>query len=440
MSSIGIDIGASYIKGAVLDLEERKLKKVIREPFPGFLGGLPDGRREVSCRAIEAVVDCVMDGLHRSAEAIDRILISNQMHGFVLCNEHGESCGHFVSWQDKRTLQGETGKSYYESLRARVPGDYLASIGNELKPGHPNVVLAWLRSQGLLPKGAVACSLGDYIASKITGAYPVTDPTNAAGMGLLDVRRGVWHEGLLDFLGIRDLRLPEIRSVLDEGVKAGCVRVQAPVGDQQASLVGCGLQPRELSVNIATGSQVAIIADECSLGTYQSRPFFDGRYLKTVTHIPAGRALNVLMRLFAECLVARGVNDTEWMWDYVLKEANLSTPMGLNVDLSFFPCVTGAKGCISGLCEENMSIGMIFRATLESMADNYARFSSLIDSPRTAERIAFSGGIASKVPLLRRLIIDRLNLPCRDIISEEDALNGLLALELCRQQGQGLFR
>ena len=47
MAFIGIDIGSSFIKGSLLDLDRKALVHVHRVPFPPPLQGLPPGHREV---------------------------------------------------------------------------------------------------------------------------------------------------------------------------------------------------------------------------------------------------------------------------------------------------------------------------------------------------------------------------------------------------------
>ena len=77
------------------------------------------------------------------------------------------------------------------------------------------------------------------------------------------------------------------------------------MGDHQAALAGAFLGERELSLNISTGSQASLFTPTWQPGNYQTRPFFDGRFLNTITHIPAGRALNVLFKLLTELAEAQ---------------------------------------------------------------------------------------------------------------------------------------
>ena len=94
----------------------------------------------------------------------------------------------------------------------------------------------------------------------------------------------------------------------------------APVGDYQCSQAGALLEPGELSVNISTGSAVIQFAEGREFGDFQTRPWFDGRHLKTITHIPGGRALNALVRLLSELAEAQGLKLRD-PWDYILEQS-----------------------------------------------------------------------------------------------------------------------
>ena len=84
--------------------------------------------------------------------------------------------------------------------------------------------------------------------------------------------------------------------------------VLVAVGDQQTSLLGAGLRPGVVSTNLATGCQASRLDLDVSTHV-QTRPYFDGLYLHTVTHLPAGRLLR-------EALIASRGGDSleDWAW------------------------------------------------------------------------------------------------------------------------------
>jgi len=67
---------------------------------------------------------------------------------------------------------------------------------------------------------------------------------------------------------------------------------------------------------------------------------------------------------------------------------------------------------------------------LEGMAENYAQCALRVCPSCDWRRLLFSGGVALKTPLLRRLICDRLGSEHRLAPTDEDTLLGLLALAL----------
>jgi sugar (pentulose or hexulose) kinase len=164
-------------------------------------------------------------------------------------------------------------------------------------------------------------------------------------------------------------------------------------------------------------------------GDFQTRPWFDGRFLKTVTHIPGGRALNALVRLLGELAAAQGhvLRDP---WDYILAQAERAGATDLSVDPAFYFSAMGEHGSIANVREENLNVGRLFRAAFDGMAGNYAKCALRIAPRRDWTRLVFSGGVALRIALLRRLVCDRLGQAHRLAASEEDTLLGLLVLAL----------
>src|SRR5690606_26437889 len=117
----------------------------------------------------------------------------------------------------------------------------------------------------------------------------------------------------------------------------------APVGDHQCALVGALLQARELSLNISTGSQVSVIAPTFVPGEYETRPYFDGATLQTVTRLPAGRALTALVSLLTELAQAEGyaVRDP---WTTIASAVEATPRTDMQMDVGFFASPVGERG------------------------------------------------------------------------------------------------
>jgi len=294
-------------------------------------------------------------------------------------------------------------------------------------------MLHWLNVRGKLPRKAMFCALPDFVFSAPCDTPPATDIGHAAASAMLDIARGEWHSSMLNRLQIEHVRLPRISpheepiGILKRSGRA--IRWYPPVADQQCSLLGAQLEAGELSINISTGSQVGMLSDALTFGPYQTRPFFDDRYLLTNIHIPAGRSLNALLHLLTELAAAEDVR-LEHTWANVERLARAAGPTDLAVDRSFFAGALGTKGAIMHAREDNLTLGHVFRAAFTSMAENYERFALGVSPGREWRRLAFSGGLALQSALLRELILARFKCASRLAEGGEDALVGLLAVAL----------
>ena len=182
-------------------------------------------------------------------------------------------------------------------------------------------------------------------------------------------------------------------------------------------------------MNVSTGSQVSTLAERFEPGDYQTRPFFDGKFLNTITHVPAGRALDALIRLLSELAEGQGLSIPD-PWAYVNQSAARSPPGELTVDLAFFASSFGNRGSIANVREEDLRVGPLFRAAFESMARNYAACAHRLAPSRPWRRLVLSGGLAQNCPALRDAILARFEAGWRMAPAAEDTLLGLLALAM----------
>jgi xylulokinase len=415
---IGIDVGSSFLKAALLDPDTGTLARIERVPFPDFEPGLPPLHREVDPAAILRAVEALLAPL--AAEPCGGLVLCGQMHGFILVNSRGEAVSNYISWLDQRVARSE-----FDEMAALVPEDVRHQIGNEFRPAIALAQLYWLRRHGALSPGDVTpVSIADFVAARLCNTVPIMDPTQAAAFGALRLDMGEWHQSLIAALGLEKLCWPSVRP---SGTAVGRwqgARCFTSVGDQQCALAGALLRDRELSINIGTGSQVAILADAAGPVPFQTRPYFDGRFLRTITHIPAGRALSALIALLTEL---GGVSQEE-AWRKIEQAVAAVPSTDLRAAITFFPGPCGDRGHLENLHEGNLTVGHVFRAVFDSMAVNYQSCSRRLDPAGTAETIVFSGGVARHLPELCERTRQALNLPARLSPDPEDTLYGLMVL------------
>ncbi len=433
MSFIGIDVGATFIKGAILEPELGQLRYIRRIAFPPF--DHKEGyTREVDTDHILASVVSLIDELLSLNPSCDGLVMCGQMHGLVLCDYQGKSVAPFVSWQDQRAMLQESHleKNWYEILYSQLEGKDLRSLGNELRPGLPLTHLFYRKQTQQLPLNVFPASLMDFILANLCCVPPITEATNAEAHGFFNVARNHWDMDALDRLELGGLLLPEI---MPTGTHCGNLRYKGrnipcyvPIGDQQAALLGCGLSFGELSLNIATGSQASLLSQEFTTGDFQTRPYFDGKYLKTITHIPAGRSLNALLRVLIEFSPNLRVEDPA-LWRYIDEQVGKTLHSNLEMALTFFSGALGDEGYIHHIRESDLTVGNLFRAAFENMANNYYLCALRLSPQQAWDTLLFSGGLVNKLSTLRPMIEAQFKgAPTRLNPVEEETLMGLLIM------------
>ena len=278
MSSIALDVGGTFIKAARIEGGSVQ-GTVVRRPVPAFLAAENDsGARELSPHELDAAVFAALRELGVDDPRAHDVYVSGQMAGLAFIDPEGRAVDNIISWQDTRYTR-------VDSLIQKIGHEAVSDLGDGLRIGSPAVTLA---ERGV-PTEAHPTSLIAYVAGRLAGRRAERiHATDAGAWGLFDTRGMQWSRAACAAVGVDVTSLPNVvRDV--ETITAG-TRVFTAIGDQQAALYGAGLAENQVSVNLATGCQVSILAREFSTAT-QTRPYFDTRYLNTVTHLPAGRLL-----------------------------------------------------------------------------------------------------------------------------------------------------
>jgi sugar (pentulose or hexulose) kinase len=394
MKCLGIDIGTSSIKGAVLDLENCAVGEIIKEDFPAPISGLPTGYFEVEPYRIREVVENLLARLLDLAPEVSSVHWTGQMGGVILVDKSGNALTNYVSWRDQRSLEPypSDGGSYYQLLERRLTRTRLEELGNDCKPGSALSLLFWLAERGALPDSAIPLALAEL------------------GIG-----------------GLHWPRLTDAYHAVGEMAAHGSAILSYPsVGDHQCALVGTRLRRNELSINVSTGSQIGLLADGYQPGDYQVRPYFDRQYLKALTHLPAGRSLNVLIDLLSEIPQAQGL-EVKDPWPYIATAA-ANTDTDLSVDLAFFEGPMGSRGEIRNITVDNLNAANLFRAAFENMASNYEACAIRLSPERNWHGLVLSGGLVGNCDILRQLIVERFDSPSRLSAASEETMEGLLIL------------
>ena len=274
--------------------------------------------------------------------------------------------------------------------------------------------------------------MGDYIVRQLSGKEPLCHPTNAAATGLYDLLTGQWNSHLKETVSVINISFPQIGIkpiyFIFEGHQVVCLPA---IGDQQAALLGAGFEREdEISFNLGTGAQVSRLLRNFELSNnYQTRPYFNGFYLKSIPHLPSGRALNVFIRFFKDVLQVFDVtkNDAD-IWNCLLNEERKCGHSDLKVDLSFFqtPLTDHEVGSIDNIGEHELTVGKLMKAIINQMVFNYLVIADRLESDKyKIKRLVFSGGVARRIASLRDGIISHYGKNIPVVVSEDETLVGL---------------
>lgn len=244
---IGLDLGTGGVRAIAVDLQGQIIAQVTKSyplltPQPGWTEQNPADWVTASLEALTLVAQQI-DGHQAIA-----LGLSGQMHGMVPLDAEGEVIRPAILWNDQRT-----GKAV-AAIEAAIPRrELIQRTGNPAITGFQLPKLIWLRTeepqayarlqQILLPK--------DYLTYVLTGEA-VTEPSDASGVGCLNLADRQWDPEILNALDIRSALFPtvvestaiagrlksEIASRL--GLAAG-LPVVAGGGDNAAAAIGLGI-------------------------------------------------------------------------------------------------------------------------------------------------------------------------------------------------------
>lgn len=399
MTYLALDLGSTYTK--ICRIVDGRVEASRQAPTPAPLPG-SIGRYEIDAEAYFAEAETLLREM-RTAETTG-VLLSTQMHGYVLTDRSFRPLSPYVSWQDG------VGAAHLAEIREQLEADAVAPAGVPLKG---NLALCSLLGRQLegeaLPQDALFCTLGGYMIGRLTGVH-ACHLTNAAPTGLCDVREACWNEVLLHRTGLEAWVFPALFSDVRPVGNWEGLTVYPDLGDQQVCAFGAGLRPeRDLHMSLGTAGLMGCLAPRWSPGPYEQRPWLtSGLYLRTVSGLPGGRhvaAMHGLLRHLVETLSGAAVDDGT-VWRFL---------SGITADSrGERPLFKALQGTPEGLVADFYT----------QMAEAFAQAAEQMGT--SPERIVFSGGCAAKNPALRRAFRERF--ACEADERDHDAMLGMQAL------------
>ena len=432
---LGIDLGTSSAKSLLLD-ENGAMCGIgqtaydFETPQPGWAEQAP----EVWWQAAQATIQQILHTTGVNPRDIRGIGFSGQMHGPVFLDQQGQSVRPAIIWADQRSVV-ECREIYATLGQAGL----FRTVCNPVDSGFMAATLCWLKKHEphsyrqihtlLLPK--------DYLKYRLSGAR-VTDPSDAGGTSLYDVRARGWSAEVCTALQLAPEMLPlvvpshEIIGVVsaaaaaETGLAEGTPLINGGSDQTMSALASGAIHEGPVMLVIGTGGTLFTTVDQVVVDP--------ALRMHTYPHcVPA--KWHLLGAILAGGLTLKWfrqiVGGPEAMSYEAMSTEAATVPPGAE-GLLFLPYLAGertphmdslARGVLFGLTLRHTRAHVI-RAIMEgvgfAMRDCLTLFHGLQVTPQTI--LAGGGGASS--PLWRQILADILNLPLRTIQTPEKSATG----------------
>ena len=416
MYYIGVDLGTSAVKLLLME-SDGTIANIVSEkypiafPHPGWSEQEPDDWWDAVKKGIPELIAGI------DASKVAGISFGGQMHGLVVLDEDDKVIRPAILWNDGRT-QKET--DYLNDVIGKDKlSEYTANIAFA---GFTAPKILWMKENEpdkfarikkiMLPK--------DFIAYKLTGVH-CTDPSDASGMLLYDVKNRRWSKEMCDICGIDESRLAKVYEsyekvgnikpdVAEELGLPESVIVAAGAGDNAAAAVGTGTVGEGLcNISLGTSGTIFISSHEFKVDSFNA--------IHSFAHADGYYHLMGCMLSAASCK-AWFLEDILKTDDYAGEQGKITEDMLGNNNIFFMPYLMGerspynnpdARAAFIGMSMDSTRTDML-QAVMEGICfgirDSYEVAKALgIDVKRT--RICGGG---SKGELAKKMMADILNI------------------------------
>ncbi len=449
---LGIDLGTSSVKVLITDEKGSILSRGSADypmltPRPGWVEQDPDDWWQATVLAIRQALSGMKDEIR-----MDAIGFSGQMHGTVLLDSTNQLLHHAVIWPDQRSSH-----QVKEITELAGKGRLIEITGSKAATGFQAATLRWMQQNQeqvwaksrwvLLPK--------DYLRWRMCGEF-ATDPSDAAGTGLLDGATRTWSQDLLSSLQIDPRLLPPIKpssapvgelqsdAAQEIGLQKG-IPVVVGAADTAASLLGAGVTgARDLLITISTGGQLITL----------SRTFVADRLGRLHTFCSAVEPDQQLSGWYLMGATLSAGQSLRWLRDNVLKISVPEAYSQMNAwaekttigadGLFFTPYLSGDRATAGDSEVRGAYVGLsirhgraeLVRAILEGVVYSlYEKFLVLVENGSRPERIILAGG-GARSRLWTQIVADVFGFPVERVLVEEQSAYGAALLA---GSGIGLF-
>lgn len=262
---LGIDVGSSSSKAVAVSengeiLAAGAASHPTTYPRPGWA---EQDAADWAHSTVEAVRQCV-GGL--SGSKVVAVAVDGPAHNFALIDGDDEVIGPVIHWSDLRSARQA------EELAARAGDEIFDVSWHTVNPSWSLAQLAWIRERqpDVWAQARKLLVTKDFVRYRLTGEI-ATDPYDAWGTQLFDVRESVWSEMLCGLVGLSGSVLPKVLAphdmaghITEEAAALTGLSAGTPVfvgsGDTVTEALGIAVhQPGDSVVKLATSGTVLVV-------------------------------------------------------------------------------------------------------------------------------------------------------------------------------------
>ncbi|MAT41189.1 MAG: hypothetical protein CL609_02530 [Anaerolineaceae bacterium] len=257
---LGIDVGTTSTKVVLFDLEGQELARASsapyhnHTPFPGWVEQDP----EELWLAVLTAIKTLTSSLKQPVE-IKALCMAVQSGSLIPADGEGNPVYPMITWLDGRA------EEIVQIWKNEGQQEWVKPLsGWSLYPSLCLPTIHWLKKNNpeVFQSTKMFFSVNDFLVFRLTGKK-ITNPSNAGGMQLVDIKTGQWSEKLCQLAGIEVNNLSEmapagekIGTVLPEickltgltpgailingGHDQGCTALGLGINDPGKMLLACG--------------------------------------------------------------------------------------------------------------------------------------------------------------------------------------------------------
>ena len=389
-----IDFGASRIKSACLLSTEVTPESNHNSDGSGKIGKACPARFFA-----EALVEHL--GVAEKLAPVNKIIMCSEMHGFAECDPLTGTPGQYFSW--RYSAVGDR-----DHIIKLNDGGFFDKTGMRAKSGLPIVNIMAMRSLGRDGRQPINIAfIPDAICRLLGESYNQVHASLAHASGLYTID----NKPLTEF-GLPPLTCP-MSSDRDD-VCIGTVKFKGreiPLfggfGDLQASVLGVQPLNNQWIINLGTGSQIISLIPTDS-DQFEQRAYFDQKMINCISHIPAGRALNIFANFFGQI---RGEATPDYFWQLMKNLKKIDEIDELpQFNLKTFPQAFNFSdgGSITNINEKHFHLDDFCLGLVNSFVDQYIQLIKP-ENPTLDRPIILAGNLCYSVPLIAKFFEKKWN-------------------------------